>query len=416
MGFIIGAIKIIIVIGTLITIHEAAHFFVAKACNVKILKFAIGFGPKILVKQGKETEYTLRLIPFGGFVQMEGEEEASEDDRAFNKKPIWQRILIVVAGATVNILFALVVYFFISTSSNTYYGTVITSLKEETPEYVSGLRDGDRVLRINNKKTLVGYDVERTIENSKKDEFIFEVERDNKVEKINVNIPISTRGLLGIVYDRDRKVVEIIQTAPVALSDLRSGDEILEINGEIIDSWEKISEIITTIPDNDITLKVARDGEELYIETKTTSTTDRFYNLKFDAIKPTGASIILYAINETGDYFNATIEGILSLFKGKSENVQVMGPVGIAEQITSTSNYLEFFYLMSAISLSLGIFNLLPIPALDGGKILILIIEKIRRKPMKQETEAKLTLIGFALIMLLAVIVTSTDIMKIFGK
>ena len=87
MGFIIGALKIIVVLGTLITIHEAGHFFVAKACKVKVHKFAIGFGPKIFTKQGKETEYTLRLIPFGGFVQMEGEEEASEDARAFNKKP-----------------------------------------------------------------------------------------------------------------------------------------------------------------------------------------------------------------------------------------------------------------------------------------------------------------------------------------
>ena len=108
MGIIIGAIKIIVVLGTLITIHELGHFLVAKACNVKVHKFSIGFGPKVLKKQGKETEYTLRLIPFGGFVQMEGEEEPSSDDRAFNNKPIYQRILIVAAGATVNIIFAII--------------------------------------------------------------------------------------------------------------------------------------------------------------------------------------------------------------------------------------------------------------------------------------------------------------------
>ncbi|MBQ9314594.1 MAG: RIP metalloprotease RseP [Clostridia bacterium] len=415
MGFLIGALKIIIVLGTLITIHEAGHFFVAKACNVKVHKFAIGFGPKIFTKQGKETEYTLRLIPFGGFVQMEGEEEASEDDRAFNKKPIWQRVLIVAAGATVNIVFALIVYFFISTSTNIYYGTTITSLANDTPEYISGLRSGDKVVRVNGKKALVGYDIERMIEKSKKDEFLFEVERNNNIQEIDVKIPISTKGLLGIRYDKDRNVAGIVEDTPAYTSGLQSGDKILEINGITINSWEQISEIINKIPDSDITLKVARNNQEIDIHTKTISTTDRFYNLQFDAIRPAGFDSIIYAINETGDYFSATIDGIITLFKGKTENVEVMGPVGIAEQITSTSSFLEFFYLMSAISLSLGIFNLLPIPALDGGKILILIIEKIRRKPMKQETEAKLTLIGFSLIILLAIVVTSTDIIGLIN-
>ena len=129
MGFLIGALKILIVLGTLVTIHEAGHFFVAKACHMKVHKFAIGFGPKIISKKGKETEYTLRLIPFGGFVQLEGEEEASRDERAFSHRPIYQRILIVAAGATVNIIFALVVYFFISVSTNYYYGTTLWMTK-----------------------------------------------------------------------------------------------------------------------------------------------------------------------------------------------------------------------------------------------------------------------------------------------
>lgn len=416
MGFIIGALKIIIVLGTLITIHEAGHFFVAKACHVKVHKFAIGFGPKIFTKQGKETEYTLRLIPFGGFVQMEGEEEASQDERAFNQKPIWQRILIVAAGATVNILFALIVYFFISTSTNVYYGTTITSLDEDTPEYMAGLRSGDTIVSINGKKVLVGYDVERIIEKSQIDDFIFEVERDNQIQIFNVAIPVTTKGLLGIRYDKDKNVAGMSEGTPAYTSGLQSGDTIVEINGTAIDSWEQISEIISQIPNADVVIKVARNHQELMITTKTISTTDRFYHLQFDTVKPTGFSVILYAINETGDYFNATIEGILSIFKGKSENVEVMGPVGIAGQISSTANALEFFYLMSAISLSLGIFNLLPIPALDGGKIVILIIEKVRGKPMKQETEAKLTLIGFSLIILLAIFVTAGDIIGIVKK
>ena len=414
MGFLLGALKIMIVLGTLVTIHELGHFLVAKACHVKVHKFAIGFGPKILKKQGKETEYTLRLIPFGGFVQMEGEEEASEDERAFNKKPIYQRILIVAAGATVNLIFALVVYFFIAAAMNQYYGTTITSLPENSAEYLSGLRVGDKVQKVNGKRTLVGYDIEKIIEKSKLDEFIFEVEREGKTQVQYVRIPVTKQGLLGIRYDTNQMVAGILADTPVATSGLESGDKILAINETVIEDWQDIATQIDALPDQNITLTIERAGQELIIETKTISTTGRFYHMRFDVVEPTGWEMVQYAWNETGDYFSATIEGFLSIFRGKTQNVEVMGPVGIAEQISSTSSLAEFFYLMSAISLSLGIFNLLPIPALDGGKILILIIEKIRKKPMPQETEAKMTLIGFLLIILLAIVVTMKDVIGLF--
>ena len=122
--WIIGFIKIVVVLGTLITIHELGHFTVAKLCKVTVNKFSIGFGPKLFSKTSKWTEYTLRLIPFGGFVQMEGEEERSDAEGAFNKKNVWQRIAIVAAGALVNIIFALVVYFFICSASNSYYTNI----------------------------------------------------------------------------------------------------------------------------------------------------------------------------------------------------------------------------------------------------------------------------------------------------
>ena len=416
MSFIIGALKIIVVLGTLVTIHELGHFLVAKACKVKILKFAIGFGPKIFTKQGKETEYSLRIIPFGGFVQMEGEEEASNDARAFNKKPIYQRILIVAAGATVNIIFALIVYFFISTSTNFYYGTNISSLDESSNEYLYGLRSGDTVVKVNGKNTFVSYDVEKIISNSKSDDFVFEVERNGSRKELDVKIPISKKGLLGISYDKNKKIVGIIKDTPAFESGLQSGDVIVGVNGETINSWEEISTIISGLPDCDVSISVSRDGKELVIDTKTISREGRFYGLAFGVIRPTGISRILYALNETGDYFSATIEGMFNFFKGTAENVEVMGPVGIASEITSTSTFVEFFYLMSAISFSLGIFNLLPIPALDGGKILILIIEKIRKKPIKQETEAKLSLAGFAFIILIAFFVMAGDITKLISK
>lgn len=414
MGIIISAIKIIIVLGTLITIHELGHFLVAKACNVKVHKFAIGFGPKIWRKQGKETEYTLRLIPFGGFVQLEGEEERSEDARAFNNKPIYQRILIVAAGATINIIFALIIYFFVAQSANVYYGTKIASLPEASYEYISGLRSGDVILKVDGKKMLVGYDITDIITKSKNDNLNFEILRDGEKKDIDVNIPISKKGMLGISYNVDKMIVGLVSSTPAATSGLESGDIILEINNTQIENWQDISEIISRLPDSKVSIKVLRSNEEKTYDVETISTEGRFYKMEFEIIHPEGFSKAVYAFNEMFDYFGANIEGIISIFSGKAENVEVMGPVGIANQIASTQRVRDFFYLMSAISLSLGIFNLLPVPALDGGKILLLIIEKIRRKPFSEKTEITVTMIGFSLIILLALVVTVSDVIGLF--
>lgn len=410
MGIIISAIKIIVVLGTLITIHELGHFLVAKAYKVKVHKFSIGFGPKVLKLQGKETEYTLRLIPFGGFVQMEGEEERSDDDRAFNKKPIYQRILIVAAGAIVNIIFALIVYFFIALNSNLYSNNIISDLPVNSVEYLSGLRSGDKIISINGKNTMVGYDVDNIISKSKKDNFLFEIERDNSVNEIDVNIPVKKKGLLGIMYNTESTVVGIMENTPAVNSGLQSGDIILKIDDVVIDSWEKISDTISRLPDTEVYMAVRRGNSIVELNCMTMSNIGRFYDMSFGTIAPQGFDKVTYAANETGDYFNATIEGIFTVFAGKTENVEVMGPVGIADEIASTKGWSDFFYLMSAISLSLGIFNLFPIPALDGGKILMLIIEKIRRKPFEQKTEGIATMIGFGIIMLLALVVTISDV------
>ncbi len=414
MSIIIGAIKIIIVLGTLITIHELGHFLVAKACKVKVIKFAIGFGPKIFTKQGKETEYTIRLIPFGGFVQLEGEEERSEDENAFNKKPIYQRILIVAAGATVNILFALFIILIISIVGGKYYGNVISELSPNSLAYEAGLRSGDIVTSINGKNVLVEYDVSNIISKAKDDNFIFTVERNGSKQDINLAIPYTKKGMLGIMYDINCNVVDIVDGTPAATSDLQSGDKIIAVNDIEIDNYEKISEIISGLPDSEVKLSIKRNNELRELLLTTMSTSGRFFDATFGIVEPTGFDSVIYAFNQTGAYFNATIEGMLTLFKGKTENVEVMGPVGIADEIVSTESVTDFFYLMSAISLSLGLFNLLPIPGLDGGKILLLIIEKIRRKPFEQKTEAIATLIGLSLIILLALVVTVSDVRNVF--
>ena len=254
-SLIINAIKIIFLLGFLVLIHEGGHFFVAKLCKVKVNEFSIGFGKTIWKKQGKETLYSLRLIPLGGFVQMEGETEDSDDKRAFSNVSIPKRIAIVSAGAIVNILFGILVYF----------------------------------------------------------------------------ILISTLGL---------------QFA--------------------------------------------------------------------DPSKDTFLNRIYYGGINTGDFILSIFDSIKMLFTGGVSVEQMAGPVGISQIVVQATNFTNYIYILAVISVSLGVTNLLPIPALDGGKIVLLIVEAIRRKKITLETEAKITIIGFALIITLSLYITYHDVIRIF--
>lgn len=244
ISFILSAIKIIFLLGFLIFIHELGHFTVAKLCKVRVNEFAIGFGPAIWKKQGKQTKYALRLIPLGGFVSMEGEEERSEESGSFSKASIPKRIAIVAAGGVVNIIFAIILYIILA--------TIIT-------------------------------------------------------------------GNFGI------------------------------------------------------------------------------------------------AISGAGNFIMAMVESIKMIFTGGVTVNDLMGPIGISEVVAQTSTTIDFFYIMALISMSLGVTNLLPFPPLDGGKILIYIIEAIRRKPLKEDFELKLQMAGFLLLIMLSVFVAFNDVGRIMN-
>ena len=239
---IIGFLKIVFLLGFLIFIHELGHFLIAKLFKVKIKQFAIGFGPTIWKKQGKETSYELRLIPMGGFVNMLGEEEPVEDERAYNKKSIPQRACILLAGGIVNIIFGLIVCIIVASS-------------------ILGFKH-------------------------------------------------------GIIF--------------------------------------------------------------------------------------------------TGEFLKATFQGIAELFTGRVKAEQLVGIVGISDMVIETSGIMDFAYMMAVISVSLGVTNLLPFPPLDGGKIFLLIIEAIRRKPLKQDTEMGIQMLVFIFLIGLSIFVTYNDVIKIF--
>lgn len=415
MGFLIGALKVIVLLGTLVLIHEFGHFIVAKAFGMKVLKFSIGFGPKILQKQGKETEYSIRALPLGGFVQLEGEEENSDDPKAFMNQPAWKRILVLLAGVTINILFALLIYIGINMNSNFYITSKITNIPSNSIAEQIGLKEGDEIVRINGEKVYNSYDVSRMIASAERNDFIFEIRNaDGRKEMISGEIPKVKMGYIGVSF-LGNTVYSVAENSEGERAGLQENDEILSINGESGKTMEEYLSIIKASPEQELQLVVKRNGQEEQIEVVPVGIEKRIFDVDFVCLEDLAfGQNLQYAMKETAYYLRANLIGFSELFTGKTENVEVKGIVGISQQISNTERAVEFFYMMSVISLSLGIMNLLPIPGLDGGKILFTLVEIIRKKPVSREVEGTLTLAGFGILILLMIVVTVSDVVHLF--
>ncbi len=415
MPIIISALKIVFLLGFLITIHEAGHLLVAKLCKVKVNEFAIGFGPIIWRKQGKETKYTLRLIPLGGFCNMEGEEERSENQGSFSKASIPKRMAIVAAGATVNIIFGLLVYFILMTTTNTYITNEINSVIDGYAAQEIQLQQGDKIVKIDGKKIKNKYDLDKIM--SKSTGEVVEIEIDRNGERLTYNItPTEVQSKsTGMYLDENAKILSVEKGSSAEKQGIKANDKIIKINNqEINNDVNKAIEIIKQKGQNTILLTIERDKMQINIELTPDTISSYYLGVNLKQAEDTYINRLIYGGIETQKFAGSILDNIKMIFTGGVSVDQMMGPVGISEVVAKTNGIKEFVYMLALISLSLGVTNLLPIPALDGGKLLILLIEAIRRKPMNEKTEINIQLIGFSILIALSLYITYRDILRIF--
>ncbi len=416
LSFLIIVIKIIVLLGFLIFIHELGHFTVAKMCKVKVNEFAIGFGPTIWRKQGKETKYAIRLIPLGGFVSMEGEEEQSENEGSFSKASIPKRIAIVLAGATVNIIFAICVYFIITATASPFISNEIEQTIEGYAAQEAGLQAGDKIIEVNDKKVKSKYDLDKIMSTSSSEPVKLEIERNGQKQELNI-IPTEVKNkVTGIYLDDKCKIISVDKGSNAEEQGIQTNDKLIKINGKSIENdRNKAIEILQENKDVETVQMTVKRGEaEITIDIIPETVSSYYLGVDMKVAEDTFINRCINGGIQTNQFVLSIIDNLKQLFTGKVGLNQMMGPVGISEVVAKTNGISEFFQMMALISLSLGITNLLPIPALDGGKILILLIEAIRRKPMKPETEMNIQLLGFAILIGLSLIVTYNDILRIF--
>ena len=433
IGVLIVAIKIIVLLGFLILIHELGHFTVAELCKVRVNEFAIGFGPTIWKKQGKETKYALRLIPLGGFVSMEGEDEQSNKEGSFSKASIPKRMAIVVAGATVNIIFAVIVYFILISTSGTYILNEIDSTIEGYVAEEIGLQTGDKIVKINDEEIKSKYDLDNVMEESNGEEIKLQVERNGELLDFNLKPTEVKTKVTGIYLDDEAKIITMDKGSSAEKAGIENNDKILKINGqEVNGSSDKVIEILNqsnsenqnqteSISENEsndnneaIEITVQRGNAEVTIDLVPDTISTYYLGVNMKYAEDTFINRCINGGMETKIFVFSIFDNLKQLFTGNVGLDQMMGPVGISEVVANTNGFREFFEMMALISLSLGVTNLLPIPALDGGKLLILLIEAIRRKPLKQETEMNIQLVGFAILIGIFLLVTYNDILRIF--
>lgn len=416
MALVLTIIKLIIVLSVVATIHEFGHFLFAKLFKMTVNEFSIGFGPKIFSKEHKGTKYSLRWILFGGYVAIEGEEGDSEDDNAFNKKPCWQRIIVLVAGVLFNAILATVLFLGTNMVSPTF-GTKISGIYENGAAYVAGLREGDVITKIEDKVTHIYQDVALYNKTDKKDVTV-EYLRDGKTYKTLVKDAVKKIGYMGVYFEATKldengnvlSYVQVVEPGMPAASKIKAGDKILKVNDkETKLSIDVISEISANA-EKEVKILVLRDGKE--VEVKLVPATKLSFDLglsNFAEEKTTVKTAFYKSISTISQIVGSYVD----LFRGKVKVNQLSGIVGIGEMVSRTEGIAEFLSMMAMISLAVGIANILPFPPLDGGKVVLVLIEWITKKKVPEKVELILSYIGLGLLLALTVFVTINDIIRV---
>lgn len=418
VSFLITIIKLLAIILSVATIHEFGHFIASKMLGVGVDEFSIGFGPKIVQKKYKGTMYSLRWLPLGGYCAIEGEEATEENknsDTSYQKKNAFEKIIILSMGVIFNFILSLVVFIAVYMPGNVAT-TQIKSYNEDSVLIEAGLQADDKIVEINGKKINLYSQISNfTLDNGETDIEI-KYERNGEIFSTTVKNAQRTEGKIGITFEQDEEgkstnVIELTGAGTSAAKvGLKSGDIILSVN-EV--STPGALDIINEIKDKagqEVKVKIQR-GEEIK-EFTVIPEEKAVFDLGIASVATT-KSTIGSAFTETVENIKNIVGSYVNLFTGKVSISNMSGIVGIGEVVSKSSGILNFFYLMAMISMAVGVANILPFPPLDGGKIVIVLIEAITRKKVSENVEIAISYIGLGLLLALTLFVTVKDIIRI---
>lgn len=419
LSFLLNALKIIFLLGFLVLIHEGGHFIVAKLCKIKVNEFAIGFGPTLFSFKKGDTKYAIHIIPLGGYVSLEGEEERSDKEGSFSNASIPKKMAIVLAGGTVNIIFGLLVYFIFTASFGNFSTNIVESTVDSYSAEAHGILSGDKILSIDNKKIRNNTDVNEYLSKISENDIVkVKINRNNEILDLEIKpTNIKTKDI-GIYFynngELEPKIAGVESGSPAQKACIKENDIIMSVNkNKVNEDLYNAIELIQTSKEEQIELQIKRNKEILIFNIKPNTINNYYLGVIFKQADNNLTNNMYYAFIDTGEFVTSIFSNLKQLFTGGISTKQMVGIVGISDIVVKTSGLYEYFYMLALISLSLGLTNLLPFPPLDGGKIVIYLIEAIRRKPMKEKFELQLQTIGFVILIGLSIYITYNDILRI---
>ncbi len=406
-------ISSVIIFSLVIIIHELGHFWAAKSVGITVHEFSIGMGPEIKSIQKGETKYSIKLFPIGGYVKMEGEDDDSFSKDSFNSKSVLQRLKVIIMGPLMNFVLALIVFVFIIGIYG-ISGNTLEEMDNSLNEYEAGLRPGDKIVKINDEKVKYWEEIQEEISESN-ESYEITVERNDELHKYSVDH--NYRYMIGIspeiIDDEYTNTIGFIdETMPAYKEGLRSGDKIISINENETNEWALTRELINDSSGNEINIQVLRDDEKISVEVlPKKQITLGFYTSTQKSL----TDILGGSLYKTTYYIGLMFDFIVMLVSGQVGSEAIAGPVGIVNMIGQAASLglYPLLNLAAFISINLGFVNLLPIPALDGSRILFLLVEKIRGKRIPPDKEGYIHFVGFVLLMALMFFVLYNDISKI---
>ncbi len=432
-----NVLGVIFVFGTVVIIHEFGHFIVAKLLKIRVEVFAIGFGPRLFGFRKGDTDYRVCAFPLGGYVKMTGEtasEEITGSIEEFLSRPKWQRFLVAFMGPVMNIFLAVFVlaglfYHKFEVPAWLEEPVVVGLIESDSPAERAGILASDRIVAVGQKRNPNWEEFLIAVTTSANHPLDLEILRQGQTFQKTVTPEESGRqraGILGVYPFNPVTLVvrKVMRGKPAAEAGIQSGDKIIQIGGvDLETAGRDLRDVLQRTTNEVVPIVVLRNGRELslsvkpYFDKATNSRMigiEREQSVKTTVRHLTPGQAFSESVKQNVKFTGLIFEILHKLFKREVSIRMMEGPIGIARQsgMAARSGFTELLFLMAAISLNLGIFNLLPIPVLDGGVISIILIETIIRRDLSLRLRERITQVGFAMLILLAMVVTYNDIVK----
>ena len=454
---IINILLAILILSVVIIAHEFGHFIVAKANGVCVVEFSVGFGPRLFAFRVGDTDYCLKALPFGGSCRMLGQEEyimpsgnrddvdeseLSEADKrslemldkygknaTLESKSVSARIAILAAGPVFNFLFAIIMSV-ILLGVGGYDPCVVNEVRSDGPAYEAGLREGDLITSVNGRMMFFTreYDFYRVYHES--DDLNISYQRDGQSYKTKI-VPEEvhdTAYKIGVMLDTQLHVAEVLDNSAAKNAGIRANDKIISVNGQELTESSQLIDLVRASGGDTVKVVIERAGHtreyELKPEIMETTSYDPGFVMYGDKVHTTPLKTLGLAFADTGYRISSVVETLIGMGTGKVSLNNLSGPVGTVSTISSVVGesrkagalpvVLNMINIAIILSANLGIMNLLPIPALDGGRLVIYIIEAIRGKPVSKKVENVITFIGVVFLLVLMAYILVKDIIVLF--